>query len=182
LLLLSVGTVAAGALLSTFPYNIRYTLPGLLAFLALVAALATSTHRSRLPQVAITAVLVIGLWADGQWFFDADYRKGDSRAVAEWLVKNEGQVKSWTVLPDYLSNSIQWYLQARPEILSRLQPAKQANSTSFPPVPDVLIIGRRHHVVQPDHLIASYQALAGDTGVIRSFAGFEIYSRKSVTK
>jgi hypothetical protein len=182
LLLMAVGTVAAGALLSAFPYNIRYTLPGLLAFLALEAGLATARSGSWFPRAAIAGVLLTGLWADGQWFFDADYRKGDSRAVADWLVKNESQVKSWTVLPDYLGDSIKWYLQGHPEVSVRLQPAKQANSTSFPPVPDVLIIGRRHHVLQPDQLIASYQALAGKTGVVRSFAGFELYVKGRPTE
>ena len=175
LLFLAVGSAAAGALLSTFPYNVRYTLPGLLAFLALVAAFAARPSRDYLSRLAIAGVLLTGLWADAQWFFVPAYRKNDSRAVAQWLVDNEGRLKSWTVLPTYLSHSVEWYLQGHPEVLSGLQPAKQRGTTSFPPVPDVLIIGRRHHVLEPDQLIASYQSYAGQTRVIRQFAGFELY-------
>jgi hypothetical protein len=124
-------------------------------------------------------VLLVGLWADAQWFYSPAYRKGDSRAVAQWLVDNQTQVKSWTVLPDYLSVSIEWYLQGHPEILSGRQAPPEPQPTSFPLVPDVLIIGRRHHIREPDKLIAAYQARAGEVRVILSIAGFELYAQNA---
>ena len=54
------------------------------------------------------AVLLLGLWADAQWFYSPAYRKADSRAMAQWLVANQARVQSWTVLPDYLSFSVAW--------------------------------------------------------------------------
>lgn len=177
LLVLNIGIVALAALISAFPYNIRYALSALLAFLALVAALVTLSQGRSLARLAIAGVLVVALWADAQWFYNPAYRKGDSRAVAQWLVANQAGVKSWTVLPDYLSISIEWYLQAHPEILARKQPPAQQQTTSFPPVPDVLIIGRRHHIQQPDKIIAAYHTSAGVVRTIPSIAGFELYVR-----
>jgi hypothetical protein len=178
LLLLNVGVVASAAIMTRFPYNIRYTLPALLAFVALVAVLITCSHRSALVRLSVAGVLLVGLCADAQWFHKPTYRKGDSRAVAQWLVDHQARVKSWTVLPDYLSLSIEWYLQGHPEILSGRQPPAGPQTTSFPPVPDVLIIGRRHHIREPDTLIAAYRARAGEVRTILSIAGFELYSRE----
>jgi len=175
LLLVNVGFVALAALITAFPYNIRYTLPALLAFVALVAVLITGARRPALPRLSVTGVLLVGLWADAQWFYSPAYRKGDSRAVAQWLVDNQAHVRSWTVLPDYLSLSIEWYLQGHPEILSGLRPPTGPQTTSFPPVPNVLIIGRRHHIREPDKLIAAYQARAGEVRTNLSIAGFELY-------
>jgi hypothetical protein len=123
------------------------------------------------------AVLLVGLWADAQWFYGPTYRKGDSRAVAQWLRDNQDRVKSWTVLPDYLGTSIGWYLQSDPAILANSQPPSEAQSTSFPPVPDVLIIGRRHHLREPDKTIDAYRTSAGELQTNKSFAGFELYLR-----
>ena len=106
-------------------------------------------------------MLLVGLWADAQWFYSPAYRKADARAVAQWLVANQAQVKSWTVLPDYLSASIEWYLKAIRKSSPASSRATQAHTTSFPPVPDALIIGRRHHITEPDQIIAAYRASAG---------------------
>jgi hypothetical protein len=179
LLALNVGIVALAALLSAFPYNIRYALPALLAFLALVAALITLPRGPSLVRLSIAGVLLVSLWADAQWFYSPAYRKGDSRAVAQWLVANQGRVKSWTVLPAYLSVSLEWYLQDHPQILSRNQPAAQPQTTSFPPIPDALIIGRRHHIQQPDKIIAAYRASAGAVRRVPAIAGFELYVREA---
>ena len=88
-------------------------------------------------------------------------------------------MKSWTVLPDYLSYSVAWYLQGHPEIVARRQPPAQAQTTSFPPVPDALIIGRRHHITEPDKIIAAYRNSAGAVRAITTIAGFEIYVREA---
>ena len=82
LMVLSVGSVAATACVSGFPYNVRYALPALFAFLALVAAFVVTVRKSWLAGLLVGSVLLAGLWADGQWFYSTSYRKGDSRAVA----------------------------------------------------------------------------------------------------
>jgi hypothetical protein len=179
LMVLSIGIVAATAPVSGFPYNVRYVLPALFGFLALVAALFVIMRKSWHAGLLVGTVLLVGWWADGQWFHSTSYRKGDSRAVARWLVGNQKDVQSWTVLPGYLSASIEWYLQAHPEVVSRLQPAKESQTTFLPPVPDVLIIGRRHHVFEPDKLIASYKSIAGRVQTNLSISGFELYVREA---
>lgn len=181
LLLVGIGIVAIGASLSGFPYNVRYALPALFGFLALIATMATFPQVNNslgfycLRYLLVFSVVSISLHADVNWYFSPAYRKADSRAVARWLVENHP--KSWTVLPDYLSDSVQWYLGPRTDVLSSFIPAKGHQTTSFPPVPDVLILGRRHHLVEPDKLIADYYAAAGRVRATRSFAGFELYFR-----
>jgi 4-amino-4-deoxy-L-arabinose transferase-like glycosyltransferase len=179
LIVLNLGFVSLTTLAFAFPFNVRYTLPGLLAFLALVAALNGGAGRQYVARLAIAAVLLLGLWADAQWFYSPAYRKADSRAMAQWLVANQARVQSWTVLPDYLSFSVAWYLDGHPEILARKQPPTQAQTTSFPPVPDALIIGRRHHITEPDKIIAAYRASAGLVQTNSSIAGFELYVRNN---
>jgi hypothetical protein len=179
LLVLNLGFVSLTTLAFAFPYNVRYTLPGLLAFLALVAALHGSGGHCFVARVSCTAVFLVGLWADAQWFYSPTYRKSDSRAVAQWLVANQASVKSWTVLPEYLGYSVAWYLRDNPEIITRRQPPTQAQTTSFPPIPDVLIIGRRHHITEPDKIIAAYRASAGPVRIMSTIAGFELYVREN---
>jgi len=178
LLFLPVWVGFAGALLSNFPYNVRYTLPAIFGFLALLASLPLMVSKRWFCHTLIGMLLAINLWADVQWFFVSNYRKGDSRAVSQWLVDHQAEVKSWTVLPDYLAYSIKWYLKDHPEVVARAEPAKEVQTTSFPPVPDVLIIGRRHHVKDPDDIIAAFRAIGGQMQKIQFFAGFELYVRE----
>jgi hypothetical protein len=200
LLLIGIGVVVTGSLVSHFPYNVRYALPGLFGFLGLVAVLTTGrsagketaktndennapiqqkTTLSLWPgRVLGCSVLIVSLWSDFQWFFNPNYRKGDSRAVAQWLVEHQSEIKMWTVLPDYLGISVRWYLESCPELRSRCLPPKEAQNTWFPPVPDVLIIGRRHHVPKAEQIINSYCSVAGNVETVDSAAGFEMYVRR----
>jgi len=83
LVVLNLGFVSVTTLIFAYPYNVRYTLPGLLAFVAQVAALNDGAGRRRyIPRLAIAAVLLLALWADAQWFYSPAYRKTDSRAMA----------------------------------------------------------------------------------------------------
>jgi hypothetical protein len=97
-----------------------------------------------------------------------------------WLLDNQARVKSCTVLPDYLSVSIEWYLRGHPDILSSRQPLAGPQTTSFPTTPDLLIMGRRHHIREPVKLIAAYQAHAGEVQTILSISGFELYAREKL--
>jgi hypothetical protein len=202
LLLVGIGVVVAGSIVSHFPFNVRYALPALFGFLGLVATLVTGSGKwskdvansgfgaspdrqqenrkllSRFGLLLGCAVLIISLWSDVQWYFGPNYRKGDSRAVAQWLAEHQHEINSWTVLPEYLAISVQWYLELYPELRSHYQPPKEPQFTSFPPVPDVLILGRRHHVPQAEQIINSYSSLAPKVEAMRAFAGFELYVRR----
>ncbi len=200
LLGLGIGMVVVYGLISGFPYNVRYTLPALLGFLALIAAAATGSEaasssprqeeRSGSPisvgrfnaalsaRWTVVVVVAVAIWADSQWFFISAYRKSDARAVARWLTDNRDRIRSWTVLPGYLSKCVEWYLASEPEVLSGNQRSEQDQTTRFPPVPDALILGRRHHILKPDQLIGDYRSLVGAVETNRSFAGFEVYVRR----
>ena len=100
LLMAGIGIVAAYSMVSGFLYNVRYVLPSLFGFLALIAALVVSLpDRRRLVQLITVAVLAIALWADAQWFYSPRYRKPDARAVAKWLVDNKDRVKPRKCFP-----------------------------------------------------------------------------------
>ena len=176
LMILGIGAVSTYALLSGFPYNVRYALPALFGFLALAAAaLANAQAKFRLARLTAGSLIAVSLWADGQWFYRSDYRKDDSRAVAEWLLQNNQRVRSWTVLPSYMNTPIEWYLQNAPGPLANEMPPTSDQSTTFPPVPDVLIITRRHHLRDPDGLIATYANTTHRLETNRTYAGFELY-------
>ena len=176
LLFLGLIVVSLYALISGFPYNVRYVLPALFGFLALAAVMATDAEKSAIAKISLIGLLLISLCADGQWFYSWQYRKGDSRAVAQWLVENKSQIHSWTTLPQYSNVPIEWYLKSNPDVLAREMPPTSDRSTTFPPTPDVLIISRRHHLAQPDQVIASYQSITGSKETILTFAGFELYT------
>jgi hypothetical protein len=96
--------------------------------------------------------------------------------VAKWLVDNKDHVKSWTVLPAYLKLPLYWYLfELHQDVLKQALTPAGARTTSFPPVPDVLILERRDQLDQPDKMINSYRLAAGQVQTNRSFAGFELY-------
>jgi mannosyltransferase len=175
LLTAGIGIVTAYSMVSGFAYNIRYVLPSLFGFLALIAAFILSLpDRPRLVRLITVAVLAIALWADAQWFYSPRYRKPDARAVARWLMDNKDHVKSWTVLPDHLYVPLYWYLSEFPQDVLKQAPTNIVTA-SFPPVPDVLILQRRDQLDQPDKLISSYRLAAGKVHTNRSFAGFELY-------
>lgn len=173
-----IGAVWVYALVSGFPYNVRYALAGLLAFLALVAVPAGGAQPGRLAGVSWGAVVVVSLWADAQWFTQPAYRKGDARGVAGWLVENKTRAPSWMVLPRYLGANVDWYLQAAPEVRSGRMPPTGERTTLFPPLPDTLILGRRHHIQNPDEIIEAFRSQAGEISTNRAFTGFEIYVRE----
>ncbi len=175
LLVLGIGIVSFASLISGFPYNVRYALPGLLGFLALIAVLACESERPFFARLMLVSLLIIALWADLQWFYSWQYRKGDSRAVAQWLIDNEQAVHSWTVLPGYASVPVEWYLKPSSTVLAKEMPPKEDRTTSFPPVPDVLIIGRRHHLKDPNEVIAAFASAAGGAQTNNAFSGFELY-------
>jgi hypothetical protein len=180
LLLLGVGIVAVASLVSAFPFNVRYTLPALFGFLGLVSLLIAG-EKHFMGLTLLSAVLSVALWADYQWFYRPAYRKGDSRAVAKWLTDHQDQVRTWTVLPDYLINSLEFYLPPDSQVRKNMMPSTGPQKTDFPPVPDALILGRRHHLVEPGKLISDYRAAAGQVRESKEFTGFEIYAREKGT-
>ena len=175
LLITGIVIAAAYSMVSGFLYNIRYVLPSLFGFLALIAALVVSLpERRRLAQAITIAVLAVALWADAQWFFSPRYRKPDARAVANWLVDNKDRVKTWKVLPGYLDQPLQWYLfEHHDDVLK--QDVTIASTNSITRIPDVLILTRRDQLDQPDKLINDYRLAVGKVQTNCAFAGFELY-------
>ena len=179
LLLLDILMVTAYTLKSNYPFNVRYTLPGLLGFLALAAELLPLMARSWLPRAALPAMIALSLWADFQWYYSPRYRKEDARAAALWIIAHRDHVASWTMIPYYSAAAIQYYLYAmsHAELNPRLLPPPTDASISFPPTPDILILGRRDRIANPPAVIAAYRsATHNDTPPI-SYPGIDIFPR-----
>jgi hypothetical protein len=179
LFFLDLSMVSVYAAVSGFSYNVRYTLPALIGFVALVADLVSRANHTHLARATLAAVAGVSLWADWQWYYSPAYRKEDMRAVAQWLIENEKDVHSWTMVPRYSEDIVQWYVDAlgHPELVSRIEVPQQMESTSFPPVPDVLVMGRRDRILQPEALIKAYQTASGDSRKAETFTGFQVYTR-----
>ena len=174
LIVMGVGTAVLGGIISDFPYNVRYALPALFGFVALMAALSKSGATPKTSQILIMGLLVVNLWADAQWFFAPNYRKGDFRAVARWLTENRQKIKTWIVLPYYLDFTVRWYMDPN----TKFDPSTQSTPPSLPVIPDALIITRRHHLQDVDKWIEYYRLMAGDVQAINSIPGFELYVRQ----
>ena len=167
-----LGTAVLGGIISDFPYNVRYALPALFGFIALMAVLCKPGDR-RASTILLMGMLVVSLWADAQWFFAPNYRKGDFRAVARWLRENR-KIKTWIVLPYYLDFTVRWYMDPN----TKFDPSTQSTPPSLPVIPDTLIITRRHHLQDVDKWIEYYRLMAGDVQTINSIPGFELYVRQ----
>jgi len=109
-----------------------------------------------------------------QWFFVPNYRKGDSRAVAQWLTQNRHKIKTWIVLPSYMDFTVRWYVDPN----TKFDPSTQSTPPSLPMIPDALIITRRHHLQNVEKWIEYYRLMAGDVQTINSIPGFELYVRQ----
>ena len=179
LLLLSMTMAIGYSAVAGFPYNIRYTLPALLGFVAFAAIPFLNVRHGLLARATLLSVFIVSLWADYQWYYSPEYRKEDTRSAAQWLIKNEAHFASWSIVPAYSFAMVNFYLQVlgHPEITSRLQMARENQTTSFPPVPDVFIVGRRDRILRPEETIAAYQTAVGNRKPPDSVAGLQIYSR-----
>jgi Dolichyl-phosphate-mannose-protein mannosyltransferase len=177
LLVTGSALLAGYAMISGFAYNVRYVLPGLFGFLALVATLiVVAPQRPWLVRGLIAAIVGLALWADAQWFYNPRYRKPDARGVAKWLINNKTRVNSWTLVPEYLQLPLDWYLgEAGQDVVNHWLPPNARVTSSFPPIPDVLLLQRRDQLEQPERLINAYRVAAGNIQTNLSFSGYELY-------
>ncbi len=140
-------------------YNVRYTLPGLIGFVGLVAL-----GISRLPKprrsIATTLVAGLFLWADAQWFFSPRYWKEDSRSAVAWLRGKLPPGSTVAVAPGYQTGVLTYYarrsgadfvFESLPETASSL------GST----LPEALLVTRLHHLPHWRELVRSLDPVAG---------------------
>ena len=108
LFLVPLAAAAAGSLLTTKTYNVRYVLPGLVGFLGL-GAVAMGRLKRRDYVLALSLVLGVFVWSDVQWFRSSAYWKEDSRAAAACLTMGLHPGSTVAVAPSYMRALVAHY-------------------------------------------------------------------------
>jgi hypothetical protein len=152
-------------------YNVRYTLPGLIGFLGLVAVASWSLG-SRLMPMGVALVLGVFAWADAQWFFSPTYGKDDSRTLVRWLANQLPPGATVVVAPGYVAGVLSHYV-AREQ--ARLQITPQ-DSVADSLRPAVLVLTRLHHVSNPRSLRYWFQHRAGTATREDTVGGYLVIS------
>jgi mannosyltransferase len=173
LLLLPMTASWLGSAVTTKAYNVRYTLPGLIGFVGLVAL---GISESPKPRRAIATALVTGLflWADAQWFFAPRYWKEDSRSAVAWLQAKLPLGSTVAVAPGYQMGVLNYYARRRradfvfaglPDTASSLGSA----------VPNALLVTRLHHVPNWMKLVRSLDRSAGRPPHAVELVGYRVF-------
>jgi 4-amino-4-deoxy-L-arabinose transferase-like glycosyltransferase len=150
---ISLAGIFVLAALSGKPYNVRYTLPGLIGFL-LSVSLASRTLTPQLRAFALAVPVGIAAIADAQWFWVSRYWKEDTRAAVTWLRNRVGPGVQVAVAPGYSIPILQYYARkagADLSFVSALGPEHQAKG-----VPGALVLTRLHHVPEWRELRADF--------------------------
>ncbi len=160
LFLLPMIATWLGSAVTGKPYNVRYTLPGLIGFVGLVA-LGISGLRQPRRWVATALVAGLFLWADAQWFFAPRYWKDDSRSAVAWLRDKLPPGSTVAVAPGYQKGVLTYYARrggadfvfdSLPETASSVGSA----------MPEALLITRLHHLPHWRKLVGSLDPAAGN--------------------
>ena len=159
LVLLPMTATWLGSAVTTKAYHVRYTLPGLIGFVGLVALGISKLPRARL-SIATALVIGLSLWADAQWFFSPRYWKEDSRSAVAWLQGKLPPGSTVAVAPGYQASVLTHYargvgadlvFEALPDTVTSLGSA----------LPDALLVTRLHHLPHWRELVRSLDRSPG---------------------
>jgi len=141
-----------GSALTGKAYNVRYTLPGIIGFLGLVALCASELPRPR-RSIAIVALAALLLWADLQWFFTPGYWKDDSRSAVAWMQAELPPKSTVAVAPGYQTGVLRYYAEHLGAQFSFDSLPEAAAVLDSPP--EVLLISRTQHLPHWRELVRS---------------------------
>jgi mannosyltransferase len=172
LFLVPLAATLVGSLITTKAYNVRYTLPALLGFLALV-----SEALDRLPaldrRVALCAVAGLFCWADIQWFTSSPYWKEDSRAAAACLTKQLPPGSTVAVSHGYVRSLLQHYT---PRAADFRFVVVDPSATPSGSAPRALAIARLDLLpATTEELVRSFRTQVGDPIRIGWSRGYRLY-------
>jgi hypothetical protein len=161
-----------GAAVTTKAYNVRYTLPGLVGLLGLMAMAGTSRRVSRL---AIGLAVVVFAVADLQWFGSSRYWKDDSRGAVDCLSRLLPAGGEVLVSPGYMAPVLSYYAgrQRLPLAFVRLDDDEDIVLASGG---DALVVTRLHHTAAWEELLQRFGATARPDSVL-TVPGYRLYVR-----
>ena len=174
-----VGVIFLASVITGKAYSIRYTLPGLIGFLGLIAV-ALRSSRAPLGRALPALLLILFAWADAQWFFSPSYWKDDSRAAVRWLSGHLPPGSKVAVAPDYAIRILTHYAGEQSAEFQIVPAIPNERWTNDAPV--ALVLTRLHHV--PDHanLVATFRRMAGGSLLNHRGLGYDVYVRQSAQR
>ncbi len=175
LLATSLAGVFALAALSGKPYNVRYTLPGLIGFLVSMT-IAGRTLKPRVRALALAVPVGIAAIADAQWFWVSRYWKEDTRAAVTLLRDRVRPGAYVAVAPSYSIPVLQYYArQAEADL--RFIPAAGGSGYQTKGSPEALVLTRLHHVPDWRALRAGFIGQRESGLVQRRVPGYDMLLR-----
>ncbi len=148
-----------GSAATTKAYNVRYTVLGLIGFVASVSAVIVPLRRP-LRAAVLATFCAIFVWADAQWFLTPRFRKDDSRAAIAWLGAHLPSGATVAVAPGYAIGGLAHYAGRSGVHLCLLAVATE-DDLSRGYVPDALVLTRLYHVEHWRELEAEFLRSAG---------------------
>ena len=173
LCLLPLTAAWLGSAVTGKPYSVRYTLPGLIGFVGLVA-LGISGLRPPRRSVAATLVAGLFLWADAQWFFAPRYWKEDSRSAIAWLQANLPPGSTVAIAPGYQKGVLTYYAR-RSGAAFVFDSLPEAASSLRSALPEALLVTRLHHLPHWRELVRSFEPVAGNPPPPIDLVGYRVF-------
>jgi mannosyltransferase len=173
-LLTSVPMIATwiGSALTGKAYNVRYTLPGVVGFVGLVA-LSASEIPTKTRSFAVALVVVLFLWSDAQWFGTPDYWKDDSRSAVAWMKAELRPKARVAVAPGYQTGVLRYYADRLGAQFSFDSLPEAAVAVDSPPS-DALLLSRVHHLPHWRELMRSIK-LSPESSPAAELIGYRVF-------
>jgi mannosyltransferase len=171
LFVIPLAATAAGSLLTTKAYNVRYVLPGLVGFLGVVAV-----AMDRLPQrahaLALSLMLGLFLWSDAQWFWFPSYSKDDSRGAAACLASGLPYGSTVAVAPTYMRALVAHYTPESSGL--RVVGVASLSSLAASGATALAITRPFHLTVPPAELVREFEARFGRKAPVGHATGYRL--------
>jgi hypothetical protein len=172
LLLLPLMATWLGSAVTNKPYNVRYTLPGIIGFVGVVGLGVLGLRRWGRGIAAVIIGLL--LWADAQWFLTPRYRKEDSRSAVAWLQRKLPPGSTVAVAPGYQKGVLTYYAR-RTGADFVFDSLPEAASSLGSTLPEALLITRMHHLPHWKELVQSLDPGAGRPAPAIELVGYRAF-------
>jgi len=173
LLILPIIATWLGSAITGKAYNVRYTLPGIIGFVGLVAIGITSLPDRR-RTVAVILVTGLFLWADAQWFFAPRYWKEDSRSAVAWLARRLPPGSTVAIAPGYQKGVLTYYA-SRSGVDLNFDSLPEAARSVGSPLPEALLVTRLHHLPYWKELVNSLEPGATSLPHATELIGYRVF-------
>lgn len=175
LCILPAALAFSGSAATTKAYNVRYTVIGVIGFVASLSAGVMPLQR-RLRSAMAISFCIIFIWADVQWFYGRRYRKDDSRAAIAWLGAHLPEGATVAVAPNYAVGGLAHYDTHSGKHFCLIGVATKDDMTRSG-IPDALVLTRLYHVDNWQLMEREFDRLSGPSVERGAEVGFRLMAR-----